>query len=99
MFYARIAVASVLLCTAPMLHAGERSFIGFDVLHAAMPYTTYSSIDYTEVAATPTPIIRTLPQRAETETNIRPIITPRPRQQTPASEGGYIRGYLESLDR
>lgn len=97
MFHARIALALALTCGASMLHAGERSIIGFDVMHAAMPYT--AAFDYTEVAATPTPIVRTLPQQVEIQTNVRPVIPPRPQQQTPKSEDDFIRGYLESLDR
>lgn len=99
MFHARIALASVLFCAAPMVYAGERAIIGFDIQFAAMPFSPVA--DYTTVAATPTPIIRTPPQQVETVTEVRPIIRPRaPQQQTPATQdGGFVRGYLESLDR
>ena len=99
MFYARIAIASVLFCAAPMAYAGERAIVGFDIQFAAMPFAPVS--DYSNVAATPTPIIRTLPPQAEPVVDVRPIIRPRvPQQQAPmAQDGGFVRGYLESLDQ
>ncbi len=99
MFYARIALASVLFCAAPMAYAGERAIVGFDIGSAAMPLETVN--DYPNVSATPTPINQTLPPQAEPAVEVRPSIRPRaPQHQAPvAQDGGFVRGYLDSLNQ
>lgn len=99
MFYARITLSSVLFCTAPMTYAGERAIVGFDIGSAAMPLGAVN--DYSNVSATPTPSNQTLPPKAEPVVDVRPSIRPRAQQQQAAvaQDGGFVRGYLGSLDQ